>query len=101
MMEIEYIFAYVMSKKTEDSMNTNRRNFYYWMQREVEQELRTVYKKIHRIEVFGGWFSVWFLNNEDAVSIPLSVMESIYSDGKSLEKLIAEIDKRYIARIKK
>lgn len=89
-----------MSKKTEDSMNTNRRNFYYWMQREVEQELRTVYKKIHRIEVFGGWFSVWFLNNEDAVSIPLSEMENIYNSG-TLEELVAVIDERYIARIKK
>lgn len=81
-------------------MNTNRRNFYYWMQREVEQELRTVYKKIHRIEVFGGWFSVWFLNNEDAVSIPLSEMENIYNGG-TLEELVAVIDERYIARIKK
>ena len=56
---------------------------------------------IHRLEVFRGWFSIWFLNNEDAVSIPLSVMEDIYSNGKSLEKLVAEIDERYIARIKK
>lgn len=75
--------------------------FYHWMQRELEQELSSIYKMIHRIEVFRGWFSIWFLNNEDAVSIPLSVMEDIYSNGKSLEKLVAEIDERYIARIKK
>lgn len=80
---------------------TNTMGFYYWMQRELEQQLSNVYKKIHRIEVFGNWFSVWFLNNEDAVSIPLEVMENIYNEGKSIKVLTAVIDSRYIARIKK
>lgn len=44
-------------------------NFYYWLQRELEQKLKDIYK-INRIEVFKGWFSIWFLNNEDAISIP-------------------------------
>jgi len=82
-------------------MYTDRIKFYYWMQCELEQKLRKVYKKVHRIEVFGDWFSVWFLNNEDSVSIPLSVMENIYNNGKSMKELIAVIDSKYIARIKK
>lgn len=84
-----------------DKMYTDMRSFYYWMQRKLEPELKKVYKEIHRVEVFGGWFSVWFLSNEDVVSIPFSVMEKIYNHGKSMEELVAEIDARYVARIKK
>lgn len=78
----------------------DRDKFYYWLQRELEQKLRDIYK-IHRIEVFRGWFSIWFLNNEDAISIPLNIMEDIYNSGKPVEKLTATIDAEYIARIKK
>lgn len=82
-------------------MYIDTRGFYYWMQRELQQELNEIYTKIHRIEVCGDWFSIWFMNNEDVVSIPLSVMKNIYINGKSLEELVAVIDNEYIARIKK
>lgn len=78
-----------------------RDKFYYWLQRELEQELSKVYKKIHRIKVFGDSFCIWFLNNDDSIGIPLNVMKSIYNNGKSIEELSAIIDAKYIARIKK
>lgn len=76
-------------------------DFYYWLQRELEQELNKVYKKIHRMGIFSNRFYIWFLNNDDSISIPLNVMEDIYSSGKSIKELIAIIDSKYIARIKK
>lgn len=76
-------------------------DFYYWLQRELEQELNKVYKKIHRIGIFSNRFYIWFLNNDDSISIPLNVMEDIYSSGKSIKELITIIDSKYIARIKK
>ncbi len=79
----------------------NRDEFYYWLQRELEQELSKVYKKIHRVGVFGNSFYIWFLNNDDSIGIPLNVMEGVYNNGKSIEKLTAIIDAKYIARIKK
>lgn len=75
--------------------------FYYWLQRELEKELRKVYKKIHRIMVFDDNFYIWFLSNKDSIAIPLNVMESIYNSGKSIKELSAIIDAKYIARIKK
>ena len=75
--------------------------FYYWLQRELEHELSKVYKKIHRIRVFGDNFSIWFLSNEDSISIPLYVMENIYNNGKSIGELSAIIDGMYLARIRK
>ncbi len=77
------------------------RNFYYWLQRELEQELNKVYKKIHRIGLFGDNFYIWFLDNNDSISIPLNVMENIYNSGKSIKELSAIIDNVYLARIKK
>lgn len=77
------------------------RNFYYWLQRELEQELNKVYKKIHRIGIFGDNFYIWFLDNNDSISIPLNVMENIYNSGKSIKELSAIIDNVYLARIKK
>ena len=79
----------------------NRDEFYYWLRRELEQELSKVYKKIHRIRVFGDSFFIWFLNNDDLVSIPLNVMKDIYNNGKSMEELTAIIDDKYVARIKR
>ncbi|TGY95000.1 hypothetical protein E5329_17035 [Petralouisia muris] len=76
-------------------------DFYYWLQRELEQELNKVYKKIHRIGIFSNRFYIWFMNNDDSISIPLNVMEDIYSSGKSIKELITIIDSKYIARIKK
>lgn len=76
-------------------------DFYYWLQRELEQELNKVYKKIHRIGIFSNRFYIWFLNNDDSISIRLNVMEDIYSSGKSIKELITIIDSKYIARIKK
>jgi len=35
------------------------------------------------------------------VSIPLNTMRNIYVNGKSTEELVALIDRKYIARIKK
>lgn len=35
-----------------------RDKFYYWLQRELERELSNVYKKIHRIRVFGDNFYI-------------------------------------------
>ncbi len=78
-----------------------RDEFYCWLQRELERELSKIYKKIHRIAVFGDMFYIWFMNNEDSICIPLNVMEGIYNNGKSIEKLTAIIDAKYIARIKK
>lgn len=79
----------------------DRENFYYWLQRQLEQELIKVYKKIYRIRVFGDSFYIWFLNNDDSISIPLDVMKGIYNNGKSMEELTAIIDAKYVARIKK
>lgn len=76
-------------------------DFYYWMQRELEQELSKVYKKVHRVRVFGCNYYIWFLNNEDSVSIPLSIMENVFNSGKSIKELSAIIDDAYLARIKK
>lgn len=76
-------------------------DFYYWLQRELEQELNKVYKKIHRIGIFSNRFYIWFLNNDDSISIPLNVMESIYDNEKSIKQLVAVIDDTYLARIKK
>lgn len=79
----------------------DRGEFYYWLQRELERELGKVYKKIHRIRISGDSFYIWFLNNDDSISIPLNVMENIYNSGKSIEELTAIIDDAYLARIKK
>lgn len=76
-------------------------DFYYWLQRELEQELNKVYKKIHRIGIFSNKFYIWFLNNDDSISIPLNVMESIYDNEKSIKQLVAVIDDAYLTRIKK
>lgn len=81
-------------------MVTNN-DFYYWLQRELEQELLKFYKKIHRVGVFGDKFYIWFLNNEDSISIPLTVMKALYDNGKSIKKLSTVIDGAYLARIKK
>lgn len=79
----------------------NYKDFYYWMQRELEKELLKIYKKVHRVAVLDDMFYIWFLNNEDCVFIPLDVMENIYNNGKSMEELSAIIDAKYIARIKR
>lgn len=84
-----------------ENMNIDRDKFYYWLQRELEKELSKVYKKIHRIGVFGNSFCIWFLNNDDLVSIPLDIMKNVYSGGKSIKELTAIIDAKYVARIKK
>ena len=63
-------------------------DFYYWLQRELEQELNKVYKKIHRIGIFSNRFYIWFLNNDDSISIPLDVMENIYDNEKSIKQLV-------------
>ena len=76
-------------------------DFYYWLQRELEQELIKVYKMIHRIGIFSNRFYIWFLNNDDSISIPLDVMENIYDNEKSIKQLVAVIDNAYLARIKK
>ena len=76
-------------------------DFYYWLQRELEQELNKVYKKIHRIGIFSNRFYIRFLNNDDSISIPLDVMENIYDNEKSIKQLVAVIDNAYLARIKK
>ena len=76
-------------------------DFYYWLQRELGQELNKVYKKIHRIGIFSNRFYIWFLNNDDSISIPLDVMENIYNNGKSIIELSVVIDDAYLARIKK
>lgn len=72
--------------------------FYYWLQGELESELRKIYE-IHSIRVFDKRFSIWFLSNEDSISIPLSVMENIFDSGKSIKELSAIIDGMYLARI--
>ena len=76
-------------------------DFYYWLQQELEQEINKVYKKIHRIGIFSNRFYIWFLNNDDSISIPLDVMENIYDNEKSIKQLVAVIDDAYLARIKK
>ena len=85
---------------TNINADTDKIFFNMWMQNELKHQLEKKYKKIHRIRVFDGTFTIWFLNNEDCVSIPLDVMRSIYDDGKSLERLIRIIDKAYLERIK-
>ena len=76
-------------------------DFYYWLQQELEQEINKVYKKIHRIGIFSNRFYIWFLNNDDSISIPLDGMENIYDNEKSIKQLVAVIDNAYLARIKK
>ena len=76
-------------------------DFYYWLQQELEQEINKVYKKIHRLGIFSNRFYIWFLNNDDSISIPLDVMENIYDNDKSIKQLVAVIDNAYLARIKK
>ena len=78
----------------------DKADFYYWLQRELEKELKQIYK-IYRIGVFGDSFCIWFLNNDDLLSIPLNVMRDIYDKGKSMEKLTSIIESEYVARIKK
>ncbi len=75
--------------------------FYYWLQRELERDLLRIYKKIYRIRVLGDNFYIWFLDNDDAISIPLNIMEIIFNNGKSIKELSAVIDATYLARIKK
>lgn len=75
-------------------------DFYYWLRCELEPELNKVYKKIHRIGIFSNRFYIWFLNNDDSISIPLDVMENIYNSGKSIKELSAVIDDAYLSRIK-
>ncbi|MDE7322541.1 MAG: hypothetical protein K2N73_07365, partial [Lachnospiraceae bacterium] len=60
-----------------------------------------VYKKIHRIGIFSNRFYIWFLNNDDSISIPLDVMENIYNNGKSIKELSAVIDDAYLSRIQR
>lgn len=74
--------------------------FYYWLQRELERNLKGIYK-IHNIGVYGDQFCIWFLNNADSISIPLDEMKNIYNDEKSMEKLTDIIEAEYLARIKK
>lgn len=78
-----------------------KNDFYNWLQRELEQELNKVYKKIHRIGIFSNRFYIWFLNNDDSISIPLDAMENIYNNGKSIKELSAVIDNAYLSRIKR
>ena len=78
----------------------DKADFYYWLQRELEMELKQIYK-VYRIRVFGDSFCIWFLNNDDELSIPLNVMREIYDEGKSMEKLTSIIESEYVARIKK
>lgn len=78
----------------------DKADFYYWLQRELERELKKIYK-VYRIRVFGDSFCIWFLNNDDSLSIPLNVMREIYDKGKSMEKLTSIIESEYVARIKK
>lgn len=81
--------------------NMDRYDFYHWMQRELGSDLKQFYKKVHSIKVLDDKFYIWFLNNGDCISIPLDIMEKIYINGKSTEELVALIDKKYVARIKK
>lgn len=74
--------------------------FYYWLQGELEDELRKIYE-IHNIRVFDKRFYIWFLSNKDSISIPLNVMENIFNNGRSIKELSAIIDSMYLARIKK
>ena len=76
-------------------------DFYYWLQQELEQEINKVYNNIHIIFIFSNRFYIWFLNNDDSISIPLDVMENIYDNEKSIKQLVAVIDNAYLARIKK
>lgn len=83
-----------------ENMHTYKDRLYYWLQRELKRELAKIYE-IHRIRVFGENYYIWFLNNEDSISIPLNVMENIFNSGKSIKELSAIIDAKYLARIKK
>lgn len=78
----------------------DKADFYYWLQKELEEELKQIYK-VYRIRVFGDSFCIWFLNHDNSVSIPLNVMRKIYDEGKSMEKLTSIIESEYVARIKK
>ena len=82
------------------NVDTDKMFFNMWMQSELKHQLEKVYKNIHRIRVYDGTFTIWFLNNEDCVSIPLDVMRSIYDDGKFIERLEKIIDRAYLERIK-
>ena len=78
----------------------DKANFYDWLQRELERELKKIYR-IYRIGVFGDRFIIWFLNNDNSLSIPLNVMKEIYDSEKSMEKLTSIIESEYVAKIKK
>lgn len=78
----------------------DRAGLYHWMQRELERELKKYYK-IHRIRVIENDFYIWFLNNADLVTIPLSVMDYIFNDGKNMKKLCTLIENKYVSRIRK
>lgn len=82
-------------------MNTYNDSFYNWLQQELKIELSKVYKRIYRIRIFGDNFCIWFLNNDDSISIPLNIMKCIFDNGKSVKELSAIIDVKYIERIKK
>jgi hypothetical protein len=84
-----------------NELSMDRYGFYHWMQRELESDLKQFYKKIHSIKVLDDEFYIWFLNNGDCISIPLDIMKKIYINGKSTEELVALIDRKYVARIKK
>lgn len=84
-----------------NELSMDRYGFFHWMQRELESDLKQFYKRIYSIKVLGDEFYIWFLNNGDSVSIPLNTMRNIYMNGKSTEELVALIDRKYIARIKK
>ena len=77
------------------------KGFYIWLQGELNQELRKIYKKVHRTRVFDDRYCIWILNNDDQITIPLSVMRHIYDSGKSINEVSAVIDAKYIARIKR
>ena len=83
-----------------NELSMDRYDFYHWMQRELESDLKQFYKRIHSIKVLNDKFHIWFLSNGDCVSIPLNIMRSIYVNGKSTENLVALIDTKYVARIK-
>lgn len=82
-------------------MNTYNDKFYYWLQRELKIELSKVYKRIYQIRIFNDSLFIWFLNNDDSISIPLNIMKCIFDNGKSVKELSEIIDAKYIKRIKK
>lgn len=78
----------------------NKEKFYYWMQRELEKQLKEIYK-IYRIGLYEERLGIWFLDNEDSISIPVSKMREIYDNEKSMKELSELIEMKYVARIKK